>query len=78
MFAVTQIDLLIADPILSAYVRIAAKNLSPDYIGSSNYWVFVEDVGEEKFISACNGFLITSRLNCPNQTYTKLKKLVCN
>ena len=76
MFTITTIDLLIADPILSAQLKMLANELLEPFRNIKlSYWVVVENDNENTYVFADNGYDISKKLKCSHTTRNKLLAL---
>lgn len=77
MFTITATELLLIDPILSAKLRMKAKDLAEkDKNIKSDYWIVVEENDKhDVFVTADNGYDITDSIQCSLETKIKLLNL---
>ena len=76
MYTITKTDLLIADPILAAEVKLLANDLKNENENVKlDYWITVQNIGGAFYVSADNGYDMTDTIKCSHTTSMKLFKL---
>ena len=78
MFTITKTDLLLVDPILAAQIKLKINTTLKFKCIKSNYWIIVENINDDFYVSATNGFVKTDSIKCSSQTKEKLINLKNN